>query len=73
VEFEDAIYHVCARARKKGGQSLLLTLWGFESAMAAMPTPLRIQEAWARRRVMSRGDRREAIFYTEAAWLTLFS
>jgi len=41
--------------------------------MAAMPTPPRIQEAWARRRVMSRGDRREAIFYTEAAWLTLFS
>jgi hypothetical protein len=33
---------------------------------AVMPTPLRIQYAGARYHVMSRGDRREAIFYDDA-------
>ena len=34
--------------------------------MAAMPRPLRIQYAGARYHVVSRGDRREAIFYDDA-------
>jgi hypothetical protein len=33
---------------------------------AVMPRPLRIQYAGARYHVMSRGDRREAIFYDDA-------
>ena len=33
---------------------------------ATMPRPLRIQYAGARYRVMSRGDRRDAIFYDDA-------
>jgi REP element-mobilizing transposase RayT len=33
---------------------------------AAMPRPLRIQYAGARYHVMSRGDRRESIFYDDA-------
>ena len=33
---------------------------------AAMPRPLRIQYAGARYHVMSRGNRREAIFYDDA-------
>jgi len=33
---------------------------------ATMPRPLRIQYAGARYHVMSRGDRREAIFYDDA-------
>jgi len=33
---------------------------------AVMPRPLRIQYARARYHVMSRGDRREAIFYDDA-------
>ena len=49
----------------KWGQSLLLTLrqpWGDE---CGYPEPLRIQYAGARYHVMSRGDRREAIFYDD--------
>jgi hypothetical protein len=40
---------------------------------AVMPRPLRIQYAGARYHVMSRGDRREAIFYDDADRLRIGS
>jgi hypothetical protein len=48
-------------------QSLLLTLrQPFGVMNPVMARPLRIQYAGARYHVMSRGDRREAIFYNDA-------
>ncbi len=38
----------------------------WECQQEGMPRPLRIQYAGARCHVMSRGDRREAIFYDDA-------
>jgi hypothetical protein len=52
---------------KGGGPELTIdTAATFEVMNAVMPRPLRIQYAGARYHLMSRGDRREAIFYDDA-------
>src|SRR5919108_6129072 len=48
-----------------GGQSFLLTIGGEANRMRFMARPLRIQYADARYHIMSRGDRREAIFHDD--------
>ena len=62
IQYEGANYHQHARR----GQSLLLTLGIRLCETGVMPRPLRIEYAGARYHVMSRGDRREAIFHDDA-------
>ncbi len=55
------------RTRDDWGQRLLLTLRRPLGVLnAVMPRPLRIQRAGARYHLMTRGHRREAIFYHDA-------
>jgi hypothetical protein len=60
--------HRVRRSEKKGkGSELTIdATLGFWVVIAVMSRPLRIQYAGARYHVMSRGDRREAIFHDDA-------